>query len=278
MSRPVRPDHDDHRWARGCLAAAAVGLLPDGQEERLRAHLAACDECRAAWSEQMLALAGEGEEVDPSGERHLPAAMIARWELATRTLDGREREAVQSHLVRCGDCRADLAALGHRPELAVVQAVRPLPRAGRSFGAGMVWGVGITALAAAIAGLVLMPTTSDPGNALLPWVAPVTMRGGDAATLELPTGSAGFTVLAAVPTDLDPQRSATVTVFGPSGAALLSAVVGPELQAARTITLVIRDGHGIVGGNYRVVFSQQIGAESESVWESGFRVILPGGN
>lgn len=275
MSRPTSPDHDDHRWVRRQLAAAAVGLLPDAQEERLQAHLETCDECRESWNEQMQALAGEGLEADPNGERHLPAAMIARWELATRTLQGRERDAVQSHLMRCGDCRADLAAMGQRPELAVRPTAPRLVRSRRSFGAGMIWGVGVTALAAAIAGLIIMPTVTDPPSALLPWVAPVTMRGGNFATLELAAGTQDFTVLASVPTDLDPQRTATVTVFGPAGAELISATVTPAMQTTRAISIVIRAGHGIAGGDYRVAFTQTTTAGAELVRESSFRVILP---
>jgi anti-sigma factor RsiW len=278
MSRSIPPANDEHRWSRGQLATAAVGLLSDAAEERLQAHLAACAECRASWNEQMRALAGEGEEADPEGGRHLPAAMIARWSLASRTLQGREREAVRSHLERCQDCRADLAALGHRPELTGLSAAPRPARSPRSFGAGMIWGVGVTALAAAIAGLILLPTAQDPANELLPWVAPVTMRSGNVATLELTAGAAGFTVLAAVPTDLDGRRTATVTVFGPTGTALISATVTPELQAARTISLVIRDGHGIAGGDYRVVFTQSTGAGAELVRESTFRVNLPSGD
>ncbi|MDX2472343.1 MAG: zf-HC2 domain-containing protein [Candidatus Krumholzibacteria bacterium] len=278
MSRSTPTINDDHLWGRRQLAAAAVGLLPDTDEERLQAHLSACGECRESWNEQVRALAGEGEEADPAGERHLPAAMIARWPLALRTLNGRERDAVHSHLERCGDCRADLAELGHRPELTVVQTAPRQARSRRSFGAGMTWGVGVTALAAVIAGLVIMPTTPDPTNTLLPWVAPVTMRSGNVATLELTAGATGFTILASVPTDMDARRAATVAIFGPSGAELMSAVVTPELQAARTISLVISDGHGIAGGDYRVVFTQSTGTGSDLARESTFRVNLQSGD
>jgi hypothetical protein len=226
----------------------------------------------------MKALAGEGMEADPDGEQHLPAAMIARWELATKTLQGRERDAVQSHLMRCGDCRADLVALGHRSELTVRPVAPQLVRTHRSFGAGMIWGVGVTALAAAIAGLIIMPTVTGPSSALLPWVAPVTMRGENFATLDLAAGTREFTVLASVPTDLDPQRTARITVFGPAGAELISATVTAAMQSTRAVSIVIRDGQGVAGGDYRVVFKQATTAGTDLVRESSFRVNLQGGD
>lgn len=256
------------------MAAAAVGLLLDAEEERLRAHLDTCDDCLTSWTEQMKALTGEGMEADPDGEQHLPAAMIARWELAAKSLRGRERDAVQNHLMRCADCRADLVALGHRSELTERHPGPRLVRSRRSFGAGMIWGAGITALAAVIAGLVIMPTDTGPSSALLPWVAPVTMRGGNFATLDLAVGTREFTVLASVPTDLDPQRTARITVYGPGGAELISASVTAAMQTTRAVTIVIRDGRGVAGGDYRVVFSQSTTAGADLVRESSFRVNL----
>ena len=184
MSRPTvpPPKRDDHLWARRQLATAAAGLLPDADEERLQAHTEVCADCRESWREQMLALAGEGPEADPDGERHLTPAMIARWGLATQTLAGLERETVRRHLERCGKCRADLEALGHSPELAVAPVLRAVARPRRSFGAGLAWGVGVTALAAVVAGLIFLPSPSDRESTLLPWVAPVTLRGGRPAT------------------------------------------------------------------------------------------------
>lgn len=276
MSRPNVPysDRQEHLWARRHLATAAAGLLPDADEERLQAHLAVCDDCRQSWNEQMLALAGEGGEADPDGERHLPAAMIARWSLATQTLAGLERETVRRHLERCADCRADLEALGQRPELAPVAVTHPAPWRSRSFGSGLAWGVGVTALAAVVAGLMFSPSEPPQDNSLLPWVAPVTLRGGDPATLELAADATGFTILAAVPRDLDARRLVMVKVVDPADTVLMTADVTPEMQAGHTISIVIRDQKSITTGDYRVIFSQTASDGTQMQRESIFRAVV----
>ena len=211
MNRPTPAPparEDDHAWVRRRLAAAAAGLLADPEQERLLAHLDACADCRGDWQEQMQALAGEDPEGDASGERHLPAAMIARWGQSGAGLRGAEREAVRRHLERCADCRADLAALGQRPalgETAAPAATRGA-RTGRGFGAGLAWGIGVTALAAAIAGALLLPPSATDTGGILPWVAPTTLRGGTTAVVELAAGAESLTVLTAVPSEFDPAR------------------------------------------------------------------------
>jgi hypothetical protein len=246
--------------------------LPDADEERLQAHLAVCGNCRESWSEQTLALTGEGGAADPDGVRHLPAAMIARWPLANQTLTGLERETVRRHLERCANCRADLEAMGQRPELASAPILRPVARPQRSFGSGLAWGVGVTALAAVVAGLMISPSAPPQDSALLPWVAPVTLRGGNAATLDLAADAAGFTVLATVPTDLDATRAATVTIMDPTQNTVMTAAVTPEMQAGRTISIVIRDRKDIATGDYRVVFTQTASDGTALSRETAFRV------
>lgn len=274
MNSPTLPDRD-HIWVRGRLAPAAAGLLSDADEERLQTHLARCADCAEAWQEQIQALVGEDAEADPDGQRHLPPAMVARWEQATQVLQGREREAVRSHLERCASCRADLEALGHLPRLPVAPlAMRPVTSR-RSFGSGLAWGAGVTALAAMVAGLILMPTrTAEPENSLLPWVAVVTMRGDSPAELDLAPDDTSFSILATIPADLDAERPATVTVFDPTGRNLFTSEVPPRMPNARTISIVIREEQSITVGQYRVVFAQLVANGSPRSWESAFQVNL----
>ena len=257
---------DDHRWTRQHLVTAAVGLLTDGDEDRLQAHLAHCEECAAAWQEQMQDLAENAGD----DRRHLPAAMVARWELATLTLRGLEREAVRAHLQECADCRADLTALGHRPELTSVTPLRPR----RSFGAGLAWGAGVATVAAVLAGLALLPTRPSGDGDVLPWVAPVILRGGGPATLDLAADAPGFAILAAVPRELDLTLPAIVEVSGPGGAVVLAKTVTPELLAKRTLPIVIRDNGAIPGGDYQVVFTQTDAAGVVQSRTVAFRIVI----
>ena len=277
MNRPINPAHtasDDHDWVRLRLPAAAAGLLDDQDEQRLQAHLTACGECAAAWQEQMQALSDEC--ADGSGGHHLPAAMIVRWELASQTLRGLEREAVSGHLARCADCRADLEALGHRAKLDPRAALADtrVVRARRTFGSGVAWGAGAVALAAMVAGLILLPAGPPEESGVLPWVAPVTLRGDGPATLELETDAKGFAILAAVPADIDRQRPAAVVVRGPQDDSLLETNVSAASLAERTLSIVIRNPRGMAPGDYRVVFSQA-GPTGEIVSrEVSFRIVF----
>lgn len=284
MNRPT-PAHpapeDDHAWVRRRLAAAAAGLLADPEQERLLAHLDACADCARDWQEQMQALAGEdpdGENAGAAGERHLPPAMIARWGQAAGALRGAEREAVRRHLQRCADCRADLVAVGQRPELGEPAAPARLSgsRTNRGFGAGLAWGVGVTALAAAIAGALLLPQPTTVTSGVLPWVAPATLRGGASAVVDLEAGAASLTVLTAVPTDVDPTRPATVSILDPAGQVLLTSTVTPEMQTKRTVSILMRIRGGVPAGEYRVVFTQPAADGPPLERTSTFRVNLRG--
>ncbi len=269
---PAPPAHDDHAWVRRRLAAAAAGLLEADETERFESHLAACASCAEAWREQAEALAHEVAD----GENHLTAAMVARWEQAARDLRGAEREAVHRHLVRCADCRADLEALGHRPELTASPALAVVGggRRGRTFGAGLAWGIGVTALAAAVSGLLLLPGPGADTEAVLPWVAPTNLRGGEPAVLELAPGAGAFTVLAAVPAGFDPARAATVTVRDPQGHTLVTAEVTPEMQTLRTVSILVRVRGGVPPGEYQVVFAQPAAAGPPLERSSTFLVDL----
>ncbi len=266
--------NDDHSWVRRRLVAAAAGLLTAPEDERMRAHLAACEECTEAWREATRALSGEGAGADSNGERHLSPAMIARWETAAQDLRGLEREAVRDHLERCPDCRADLAALGHRPELAMRPTLVRRGRSSRSFGAGLAWGVGVTALAAVVTGLMLMPQRATRENALLPWVAPITLRGASPASLDLAADAAGFTILVSLPAEFDFRRTAAVTVLDPAGRRLLHTDLPPQEQAGRPVSLVIGDLRNLTAGDYRVVFRQSPADGPSLEQEVGFRINL----
>lgn len=260
----------EHAWVRRHLVASVAGLLTDADEQRLQAHLADCGDCAAAWREQ-----AESLNVDGAQDRHLAPAMIARWPAASASLRGLERDAVRLHLERCADCRADLEAMGHRPELAAAMARMSRPR--RSFGAGFGWGAGVTALAAALAGLLLMraPTGTGHGDgqsAIVPWVAPVTMRGGEPATVAVAAGSESFAILAAIPADWDLQRPVAITVTDPSGRVLLTSEATAGVPAGRTVSILIRIPGGVPVGEYRIVISQPRPDSPELRWESTFRV------
>ena len=58
----------------------------------------------------------------------------------------------------------------------------------------------------------------------------------------------------------------------------MTAEVTPEMQASRTISIVIRDQEGVAEGDYRVVFTQTADDGSELVRESTFNVKLLDGN
>jgi hypothetical protein len=104
---------DDHLWVRRRFAAHLSGLLTaEGEEERFRFHLDACESCRGA-------LQAIGEVRPEIGtEHHIPASLLARWDAARSNLRGVERSLVRQHLEECGECREELVLLGHTPELA----------------------------------------------------------------------------------------------------------------------------------------------------------------
>lgn len=281
MNRPTPAPpilEDDHAWVRRRLAAAAAGLLADPEQERLLAHLDACADCARDWQEQMQALAGEEPEGNTIGERHLPPAMIARWGQASGALRGAEREAVRRHLERCADCRADLEAAGQRPQLGETAAPATTrgARAGRGFGAGLAWGVGVTALAAAMAGVLLLPRPTTDTSGVLPWVAPSTLRGGASAVVELEAGAESLTVLTAVPSEVDPSRPATVSILDPAGQVLLTSIVTPQMQTMWTVSILIMVRGGVPAGEYQVVFTQPAADGPPLERTSTFSVILQG--
>jgi hypothetical protein len=263
---------DEHIWVRQHLAAAAAGLLEGPDDERLHAHLKSCPDCARQWQEQIDTLTGHQGEGDPEGERHIPAAMIARWDDVTRDLQGLERQSVRRHLERCGTCREELEALGFPPVLGAAPPARHKTRPGRAFGSGLAWGVGVTALAAMMGWWLILPEPSAEKSELLPWVAPVTLRSGGPQTLELPAGATAFSLLATVPSELDQGSSATVQVVDPQGSILLETLAVPQQLEGRTLSMVIRVGDIVYPGPYRVVFSQMVGEGPAQTWESAFLI------
>nr|MEE4267726.1 zf-HC2 domain-containing protein [Candidatus Krumholzibacteria bacterium] len=263
---------EEHIWVRQHLIAAAAGLLEGPDDERLHDHLKSCPDCARQWQEQIETLAGHQGEGDPEGERHIPAAMIARWDQVARDLRGVERQAVRGHLERCGTCREELKSLGFPPVLSAVPSARNRTRSSRSFRAGLNWGVGVTAIAAMMAWWLILPEPSAEKSELLPWVAPVTLRSGGPQTLELPADATAFSLLATVPSELDQGSSAKVQVVDPQGNILLDTLAVPQQLEGRTLSMVIRVGDLVYPGPYRVVFSQMVGEGSVRTWESAFLI------
>ncbi|MCK4548029.1 MAG: zf-HC2 domain-containing protein [Candidatus Eisenbacteria sp.] len=106
---------NEHSWFRKRFVAFRSGLLEEVEEERFQTHLSECDECRKAWDAYL-----EGEVPGETGARHIPSAMVARWDRASGTLRGLERAMVRQHLEHCGQCRQDLEVLGFDPVLPFV--------------------------------------------------------------------------------------------------------------------------------------------------------------
>ncbi len=262
----------EHIWVRQRLVAAAAGLLEGPDDERLHAHLKSCPDCARQWQEQIETLAGHQGETDPEGERHIPAAMMARWDHVTSDLRGLERQAVRGHLERCATCREELESLGFPPVLGAVPSARSQTRSGRSFRAGLTWGVGVTAIAAMMAWWLVLPEPRPQNSEVLPWVAPVTLRSGGPQTLRLPATATAFSLLATVPAELDKRRPASVQVVDPQGNILLETLATSEQLDARTLSMVIRVEAKVFPGDYRVVFSQAGGDGQVQSWETIFLV------
>ena len=151
----------------------------------------------------------------------------------------------------------------------------------RSFGAGLGWGAGVTALAATVAGLLLMrpaaePERGDGQSAIVPWVAPVTMRGSEPASVAVEPGAEAFTILAGIPADFDLVRPATITVSDPSGRVLVASEATAGVPAGRTVSILIHIPGGVPVGEYRLAISQPQPDGPELRWESTFRVTARG--
>lgn len=256
------------------LLALSAGLLPPDREDRARQHLDACVDCAVRW-ESMLS----GREAEGASERHLPAAMVARWDRAQAQLQGIERELVGQHLERCPACRQELQALGHEPVLSPVKSLGP-PAAPpkrtvhRATGRGRFarWPTlglaGGLAIAAVLVIALLGPwegaglpggTTDDPtlatGGGVVPWVAPGQFR-GDPARVAVPAGSRMVTLLLGVPAGMDVRRPASVTVLDPGGSTLLESVVATADLASGTLVVFLQAAEPLAPGTFTVVLAQ----------------------
>ncbi len=121
---------------------------------------------------------------------------------------------------------------------------------------------------------MVAPAPPQDGHAVGRGASGADTNGSGPTVLDLAPDNTGFSILATVPSDLDPQRPATVTVVGPNGSTLLAADVLPQMQTGRTISIVIRDQQSISAGEHRVIFNQTAADGSSDTWESTFRVNL----
>jgi hypothetical protein len=228
----------DHDWYRRKLPVVAAGIATAEEEERVRAHREACGECQERWQRYQ---ATEADDV------HLSSSMMARWPRASAKLIGLEREMVQRHLDRCEECREDLRLAGFEPAAAPsasITSARP-----RAWWRGLATGAGVTALAASLAWLLLMPSTEpDPGGPV-PWVVPSQLRGSPTS---LAPGTRQIAITLATPRELDIRRPAELEVFGPDGRSLLRSDLEPEQLTRSTIIVVVRSARPLASGAYRV--------------------------
>jgi hypothetical protein len=252
------------------LAALAAGLVEEADEERLRRHLAGCDACRQRWNELR-----EQDHREPDGTAHLAPAMIARWELARRSLRGIERTLVQHHLDHCATCRAELEALGHEPSLtrpaSDFSAALEARRRSRSTRAGWFL-VGATCTAAAAVLLMTLLPQGPPGirppeAVIAPWVAPSQLRGSTGSELVIAPGTARITLLVGVPPGFDTERPATLTVADPAGEMILRATVPPADLARGTLVVHLDLAPSPSAGSYGVSIVQTR-PDAESVREN----------
>jgi hypothetical protein len=102
---------DEHSWFRARLDPQALGLLDEEEEKRFLEHARACEGCAAAMKAHRENLPLGGPDI------HIPPHIIARWDRASRRLEGLPRKMFREHLEHCAACRQDLVALGFTPSL-----------------------------------------------------------------------------------------------------------------------------------------------------------------
>ncbi len=281
------------------LAALAAGLLPDDARVDARGHLQACAGCTERWTNSLA-----GREAEGADERHLPAAMIARWDRARAHLRGVERELVRQHLERCAACRDELLVVGHAhpvsdlvdsaiwaaPGAPGASSGGPADRPARHRAAGdrsVRWSLpgvaGGLALAAVLVFALLgpwdlgghlggLPEDHHRASGVVPWVAPGQFR-GDPARVALPAGARAVSLLVGVPGELDVQRPAAVTVTGPGGAVRLEATVRPSDLASGTLVVLLAVSEPLTAGTYVVTLTQDPAAGADPLTEvSTFRI------
>lgn len=109
-----RPD-DRHAWFRDRLDLESLGLLDEAEQIAFDEHAASCLGCR-----RRLELYRDNLPERPSGDRHLPPSLVARWDRSSPQLRGLERRMVRQHLDTCDVCREALVLLGFSPVLPVL--------------------------------------------------------------------------------------------------------------------------------------------------------------
>ncbi len=269
--------HDTHVTSDRAFAALATGLLDGDDEDGLRRHLATCEPCRNRWD----AFVADREESDDA--RHLPAAMIARWDRARAELRGLERESVRQHLARCRACQEDLRVAGFSPDLA---GAAPAPRATvirthpwRWFAGGA---AAAAAMAAVLVALLLPPHPPRDIGGVVPWVAPAQLRGASVATVTVAPGTPTLTLLLGTPTDFDPTQPAIVDVRSPGGTHVLHAAIPAADLQRSTLAIMLTMTPAITAGVYDVTLSQTQGTPQitsfEVIWaaKNGDRTSSPG--
>src|SRR5436190_10876613 len=107
----------EHSWFRARLDPQALGLLDEEEEKRFLEHARACEGCAAAMKAH--------RENPPLGgpDVHIPPHVIARWDRASRRVEGLPRKMFREHLEHCASCRQDLEVLGFTPSLPLDQAL-----------------------------------------------------------------------------------------------------------------------------------------------------------
>ena len=298
----------EHTWFGDRLVAFRAGLLEEAEEQRLRAHLSECEECRKTWDDYV-----DGEAAGEAGVRHIPSGMIARWDEASETLRGLERAMARQHLEQCNQCKQDLEIMGfepvleHVPELEltaegktflhrrgegredpvapdrfreegrhVIRIVRPEKLRARW---GWVnWAFPAWATVATAVALMLFlgrdatrQASPLPEGSTVPWVQPSLQRGGvDQSKLVIPGGIRAMVLAVRVPAGTPSDRDAMIKVFAPEDQEIASVTVTRD-QLHRTVVMVPLTVSGeLSAGTYRVEFWKANQTEPSTDREESF--------
>jgi len=126
------------------------------------------------------------------------------------------------------------------------------------------------ALAAAAAVAILQIPGEQGGSGTLPWVVPGTLR-GSAPTVEVSPGTRRVLLAIPTPSGALPERTAHLTVTGPSGSVLADRDIDPARLAGSTLMFVLTISRPLEAGLYTVSLALEGEAEPHA---STFRVVV----
>jgi putative zinc finger protein len=277
-------DHDD---IRSDIAAYVAGHLDQAGRDRLDAHLALCGECSELVStanEIAAALRSRGDDLlsDHPTELALREHALGRPD----RLDDR----ITRHLETCASCSLEVSAVGTGPVAS--PATRPV-NAVRN--AGVPWGIGSAAIAAALVtglllGLILSPRqhkTHEPDSTLTTaratgpvdlWILAGRSRGTGAPPIFRPDPSRLFVVIACpvvlphAPLDRDLYK----IIIRRQGESVWSSQISAgqirqQMESAEAVTMIVPSG--VLGpGQYELILLRRDQADARPVLQTSFQV------